>query len=171
MLQKCSFLKNDNKFIQKLIISFLYARFQYCSPVQLRLGSPRPARLSELFDFVDEHLKREFFFIHYSSVADFLHLLLMMVCFAGFVTLQMIIVVSRLPLATMSEFGDHATEFTLALWKPHSLLCASCKSSIRFQIIFKISFYNYIDVTHIHNYIYYSPSDHPISIQQVINNN
>lgn len=53
----------------------------------------------------------------------------MIVCFAGFVTLQIIIVVSRLPLATMSEFGDHATEFTLALWKPHSLLCASYKVS------------------------------------------
>lgn len=38
----------------------------------------------------------------------------------------MMIVVSRLPLATRRESGDHATEFTLALWKPHSLLWASC---------------------------------------------
>jgi len=70
-------------------------------------------------------------FINYNpfTKGNLLRLLLMIVCFAGFVTLQMIIVVSRLPLATMSEFEDHATEFTRALWKPHSLLCASCKSN------------------------------------------
>lgn len=56
-----------------------------------------------------------------------------MVCFAGFSTLHMIIVVSRLPLATFKESGDQATELTLALWKPHSLLCASCIIEIDFQ--------------------------------------
>ena len=49
----------------------------------------------------------------------------MIVCFAGFRTLQIIIAVSRLPLATSCELGDHATVLTLALWKPHSLLWAS----------------------------------------------
>lgn len=71
----------------------------------------------------------------------YMYLLLIIVCFAGFVTLQMIIVVSRLPLATIMELGDHATEFTLALWKPHSLLCASCKiiySLINFLIKFQL---------------------------------
>lgn len=51
-------------------------------------------------------------------------LLLIIVCFAGLATDQMIIVVSKEPLATSDELGDHATLFTLALWKPHSLLCA-----------------------------------------------
>lgn len=48
--------------------------------------------------------------------------LLMIVCFAGFVTDQMMMVVSRDPLATRRELGDQATQFTRALWKPHSLL-------------------------------------------------
>lgn len=48
----------------------------------------------------------------------------MIVCLAGFVTDQMMMVVSSDPLATSSEFGDQATQLTFALWKPHSLLCA-----------------------------------------------
>lgn len=50
------------------------------------------------------------------------HSLLMMVCLAGLVTDQMMMVVSREPLATSNEFGDQATVLTRALWKPHSLL-------------------------------------------------
>lgn len=73
----------------------------------------------------------------------------MIVCFDGFVIDQMIIVVSKDPLATIFELGDHATQLTLqtqnthyyqikiyfqtrfesiindtnlALWKPHSCL-------------------------------------------------
>lgn len=49
-------------------------------------------------------------------------LLLIMVCLAGEARLQIMIVVSRLPEATRDESGDQATQFTLALWKPHSLL-------------------------------------------------
>lgn len=52
-------------------------------------------------------------------------LLLMMMCLAGFSTCQIIMLVSKLPLATNRESGDHATQFTLALWKPHSLSLAS----------------------------------------------
>lgn len=48
-----------------------------------------------------------------------------MVCLFGEVTLQTIIVVSKLPLATCLEFGDQATQLTRALWKPQSCLCAS----------------------------------------------
>lgn len=45
-----------------------------------------------------------------------------MVCFDGLVNDQIIIVVSKDPLATSNEFGDQATVLTRALWKPHSLL-------------------------------------------------
>lgn len=48
----------------------------------------------------------------------------MIVCLAGLATDQIMIVVSNDPLATNAEFGDHATLFTRALWKPHSLLWA-----------------------------------------------
>jgi hypothetical protein len=48
----------------------------------------------------------------------------MIVCLAGLATDQMMIVVSKEPLATSDEFGDQATLLTRALWKPHSLLCA-----------------------------------------------
>lgn len=48
----------------------------------------------------------------------------MMVCFDGFVTDHMMMVVSKDPLATSKEFGDQATQFTRALWKPHSCLVA-----------------------------------------------
>lgn len=44
-------------------------------------------------------------------------------------------VVSKLPLATCCEFGDHATQLTRALWKPHSLLCASWKMTTTGSII------------------------------------
>lgn len=54
-------------------------------------------------------------------------LLLIIMCLAGFSTCQIIMLVSKLPLATKSESGDHATQFTLALWKPHSLSLASYK--------------------------------------------
>jgi hypothetical protein len=47
-------------------------------------------------------------------------LLLMMMCFAGFSTDQMMMLVSKLPLATNNESGDQATLLTRALWKPHS---------------------------------------------------
>lgn len=46
----------------------------------------------------------------------------MMVCFDGLVTDQMMMVVSSDPEATICEFGDHATQLTRALWKPHSCL-------------------------------------------------
>lgn len=52
------------------------------------------------------------------------NLLFMIVCLAGLLTDQMMIVVSSDPLATKREFGDQATQLTLALWNPHSLLCA-----------------------------------------------
>lgn len=44
-----------------------------------------------------------------------LNSLLIMVCLAGLVTDQMIMVVSNEPLATSSEFGDQATVLTRAL--------------------------------------------------------
>lgn len=47
----------------------------------------------------------------------------MIVCFAGLETDQIMMVVSKDPLATRREFGDQATQFTRALWNPHSLLC------------------------------------------------
>lgn len=47
----------------------------------------------------------------------------MMVCLSGCAIDQMMMVVSKDPLATMLESGDQATVFTRALWKPHSLLC------------------------------------------------
>jgi hypothetical protein len=52
------------------------------------------------------------------------NLLLIIVCLAGLAKDQIIMVVSNDPLAINVEFGDHATLLTLALWKPHSLLCA-----------------------------------------------
>lgn len=51
-----------------------------------------------------------------------LNLLLMIVCLAGLATDQMMMVVSKDPLATRVELGDQATLLTRALWKPHSLL-------------------------------------------------
>lgn len=53
-------------------------------------------------------------------------LLLIIVCFEGLANDQIIIVVSKDPLATNNEFGDHATQLTFALWKPHSCLWAGC---------------------------------------------
>lgn len=53
----------------------------------------------------------------------------MMVCLAGLLTDQIIMVVSKEPLATSREFGDQATVLTRALWKPHSLLWAGCKQN------------------------------------------
>ena len=49
----------------------------------------------------------------------------MMRCLLGFSTLQTMMLVSRLPLATSVESGDQATQFTLAVWKPHSSLVAT----------------------------------------------
>lgn len=63
---------------------------------------------------------------------------LMIVCLDGFATDQMMMAVSSEPLATNCEFGDHATQLTLALWKPHSCLCAGClKVEIKDTILLK----------------------------------
>lgn len=63
---------------------------------------------------------------------------LMIVCFDGFVIDQMIIVVSKDPLANIFESGDHATQLTLALWKPHSCLWAGCNGTNK-QFFFLIT--------------------------------
>jgi hypothetical protein len=64
------------------------------------------------------------------NITEILNVLLMMMCFAGFSTLHIIMVVSKLPLATSWELGDQATVLTLALWKPHSFLWASCNVTV-----------------------------------------
>lgn len=49
-----------------------------------------------------------------------MYLLFIIVCFAGLFKDHIIIDVSNEPLATSNEFGDQATVFTRALWKPQS---------------------------------------------------
>lgn len=76
---------------------------------------------------VDERLKdtEEIIENRFQIVRRFV-LLLIMVCLEGLANDQIIMVVSKDPLATNNEFGDHATQFTFALWKPHSCLCTGC---------------------------------------------
>ena len=44
-------------------------------------------------------------------------------CLSGLSTDQRMIAVSRPPDATYRLLGAQATQFTLAVWKPHSLVC------------------------------------------------
>lgn len=60
----------------------------------------------------------------------------MIVCLAGLANDHTIIVVSNDPLATNREFGDQATQFTFALWKPHSCLWAGCGNGLEFFLFF-----------------------------------
>lgn len=70
--------------------------------------------------------------------------LLMIVCLVGFVTDQIMIVVSNEPLATSKEFGDQAIQLTRALWKPHSLLWAGYSRQTHFNLLFNILKYIYL---------------------------
>ncbi len=62
------------------------------------------------------------YYVNVNNVMESLNSLLIVVRLDGSKTLHIIIEVSKLPLAISNEFGHHATQFTLALWKTHSLL-------------------------------------------------